>query len=174
VSDQVWSQSAGPAAQVVGGDGVRRLGGVQRPVQPAPQRLQRLCVGLQPLDVPLQLGAPAVDLLQPLPQQARPRGLAAQGGRLRVLLQSPGLPLHAAGLQAVGAGLLEDGVVVGEPFSRGVLCRAEPRRGRARGGLRVAGRLRSASPRDSVSRGSAVTVRPGHQNIRAHLPFSTV
>uniref|UniRef100_A0A3Q3XH89 Uncharacterized protein n=1 Tax=Mola mola TaxID=94237 RepID=A0A3Q3XH89_MOLML len=111
VPDQVRSRSPGPAAQVVGGDGERGLGGVQCLLQPGLQRQQRVRVGLQPVDVPLQLGLPAVDLLQSLPKKTRSVGLRAQRVRLAVPLQGPGLPL-------------DDAVVVGEPLGRGVFSGA--------------------------------------------------
>uniref|UniRef100_A0A3Q1B160 Uncharacterized protein n=1 Tax=Amphiprion ocellaris TaxID=80972 RepID=A0A3Q1B160_AMPOC len=126
VSDQVWSQSSGPAGQIIGGDGKRSLGSVQRLLQPRLQRQQGLGVGQQLLDVPLQLGPPVVDLLQPLPQQTRPLGLGPRSGRLGVLVQSSGLSLDAPGLVVVGTGLFKYSSVVGEPFVRGVFSRAVP------------------------------------------------
>uniref|UniRef100_A0A3B4ZLZ6 Uncharacterized protein n=1 Tax=Stegastes partitus TaxID=144197 RepID=A0A3B4ZLZ6_9TELE len=130
VSDQVWSQSSGPAGQIISGDGEWSLGGVQRLLQTRLQRQQGLGVGQQLLHVPLQLGLPVVDLLQPLPQQTRPPGLALPGGRLRVLVQGSGLSLDAAGLVVVGTGLFEYASVVGEPFAgaRGRLRELRPRR----------------------------------------------
>uniref|UniRef100_A0A3P8SY68 Uncharacterized protein n=1 Tax=Amphiprion percula TaxID=161767 RepID=A0A3P8SY68_AMPPE len=119
-------QSSGPAGQIIGDDGKRSLGSVQRLLQPRLQRQQGLGVGQQLLDVPLQLGPPVVNLLQPLPQQTRPLGLGPRSGRLGVLVQSSGLSLDAPGLVVVGTGLFKYSSVVGEPFVRGVFSRAVP------------------------------------------------
>uniref|UniRef100_A0A3Q3DNV9 Uncharacterized protein n=1 Tax=Hippocampus comes TaxID=109280 RepID=A0A3Q3DNV9_HIPCM len=106
VPDQVWSQSSAPACQVVDGDGERSLGGVHRRV------------GQQPADVLLQLRLPAVDVLQPLSQQAGPVGLSLHSGGLGVLAQDPGLFLDGLSRKVVGAGLLEEAAVSGEPLRR--------------------------------------------------------
>uniref|UniRef100_A0A3B4TED6 Uncharacterized protein n=1 Tax=Seriola dumerili TaxID=41447 RepID=A0A3B4TED6_SERDU len=90
--NNVWSWSSRPAVQIIGGDGIRSLGGVQRLLQPR----------LQPVDV---------------------------FGCLGVLVQSFRLSLDAPGFVAVGTGLLEDGVVVGEPLGWCVLSGAVPRGG---------------------------------------------
>uniref|UniRef100_A0A3B4XX10 Uncharacterized protein n=1 Tax=Seriola lalandi dorsalis TaxID=1841481 RepID=A0A3B4XX10_SERLL len=103
VTDQVWSRSSRPAVQIIGGDGIRSLGGVQ------------LGVGQQ--------------LLDSLSQKTRSLGLCLQSGCLGVLVQSFGLSLDAPGFVAVGTGLLEDGVVVGEPLGWCVLSGAVPRGG---------------------------------------------
>uniref|UniRef100_A0A3Q1EPC3 Uncharacterized protein n=1 Tax=Acanthochromis polyacanthus TaxID=80966 RepID=A0A3Q1EPC3_9TELE len=126
VSNQVWSQSSGPAGQIIGGDGKRSLSGVQRLLQSRLQRQQGLGVGQQLFDVPLQLGLPVVDLLQPLPQQTRPLGLFPRSSRLCVLVQSSGLSLDSPGVVVVGTGLFKYSSVVGEPFARGVFRRAVP------------------------------------------------
>uniref|UniRef100_A0A3B5KJ43 Uncharacterized protein n=1 Tax=Takifugu rubripes TaxID=31033 RepID=A0A3B5KJ43_TAKRU len=132
VPDQVRRRPPGPAVQVVGCDGVRDLGGVERLLQPFLQRHQRVRVGHQLLDAPLQLGLQEVDVLESCPQVARPVGLALLGVGLAVLLQSFGLSLNAAGPHTVVAGLLEDAVVVGEPFRRAVFSGAVSDRGGAR------------------------------------------
>uniref|UniRef100_A0A671TGA7 Uncharacterized protein n=1 Tax=Sparus aurata TaxID=8175 RepID=A0A671TGA7_SPAAU len=126
IPDQVWPQSSDPAGQVVGGDGIRSLGGVQRLLQPLLERQQGLGVGPQLVDVPLQLRLPVVDLLQPLSQETCSVGLVLQSVRLGVLVQNLGLSLDAPGRLAVRTGLLEDAVVVVEPLGRAVFSGAVP------------------------------------------------
>uniref|UniRef100_A0A3B3XDJ6 Uncharacterized protein n=1 Tax=Poecilia mexicana TaxID=48701 RepID=A0A3B3XDJ6_9TELE len=124
VSDQLCSQSSCSAGQIIGGDGKRSLSGIQRPLQPLLHHQQRLRVGLQQLDVPLQLRLPGVDLLESLSKKTRSCGLGFQSCSLRVLAQGSGLQLDVLGVSVVGTGLCKDGLVIGEPFSRGVFSRA--------------------------------------------------
>lgn len=149
VSDQVRSRSPGPAFEVVCGDGVWNLGGVQRLLQPRLLRRQWLRVGQQLVNVLLQLWFPVVGLLQSLPQKTCPLSLGLQSGRLSVLVQSFGLPLDAAGFAAVGGGLLKDAVVVGEPLRWGVFSWAVAGCGRAWGWQRV--------HYETIKRGKATT-----------------
>uniref|UniRef100_A0A3P9MT12 Uncharacterized protein n=1 Tax=Poecilia reticulata TaxID=8081 RepID=A0A3P9MT12_POERE len=118
VSDQLCSQSSCSAGQIIGGDGIRMLCGIQRPLQSLLHHQQRLCVGLQQLDVPLQLRLPGVDLLESLSKKTRSCGLGLQSCSLGVLAQGSGLLLDVLGVSAVGTGLYKDGLVIGEPFSR--------------------------------------------------------
>uniref|UniRef100_A0A3B3VAY2 Uncharacterized protein n=1 Tax=Poecilia latipinna TaxID=48699 RepID=A0A3B3VAY2_9TELE len=105
VSDQLCSQSSCSAGQIIGGDGKRSLSGIQRPLQPLLHHQQRLRVGLQQLDVPLQLRLPGVDLLESLSKKTRSCGLGFQSCSLRVLAQGSGLQLDVLGVSVVGTGL---------------------------------------------------------------------
>uniref|UniRef100_A0A8C6MJD2 Uncharacterized protein n=1 Tax=Nothobranchius furzeri TaxID=105023 RepID=A0A8C6MJD2_NOTFU len=105
VSDQVWSQSSGSAGQIIGGDGVRNLCSIQHPLQPHLHLQQSLRVGLQLLDVPLQLRPPVVDLLEPLSQKTGPQALGLHSGIMCVAVQGSGLSLDALGFVVIRTGL---------------------------------------------------------------------
>ncbi len=77
VLHQIRSEASLPAGEVISGDGEGNLRGVQRFFQPPPGGRQQVCLRDQPLDELLQLGSPAVDVLQPIAQVFGARGLRA-------------------------------------------------------------------------------------------------
>uniref|UniRef100_A0A452J6S2 Uncharacterized protein n=1 Tax=Gopherus agassizii TaxID=38772 RepID=A0A452J6S2_9SAUR len=124
------------ALQVVGGDGVGHLGGVQRPLQPHFLGRQQVGLGRQVLDLPLELGLPEVRVLEALAQLGGGVLLGALGQGGGVGGQALGLVAAALGAVAVGEGLVVLGVVVLVPLLGQVLGGAEAGRGQAARGVR--------------------------------------
>uniref|UniRef100_A0A671KDR0 Uncharacterized protein n=1 Tax=Sinocyclocheilus anshuiensis TaxID=1608454 RepID=A0A671KDR0_9TELE len=79
VLHQIRSEASLSAAEVISGDSEGNLRGVQRFFQPPPGGRQQVCFRDQPLDELLQLGSPAVDVLQPVAQVFGARGLRRFG-----------------------------------------------------------------------------------------------
>uniref|UniRef100_A0A8C2KQV2 Uncharacterized protein n=1 Tax=Cyprinus carpio TaxID=7962 RepID=A0A8C2KQV2_CYPCA len=111
-----WGESSLSAGEVISGDGEGNLRGVQRFLQPPPGGRQQVCFRDQPLDEVLQLGPPAVDVLQ----------AAAQ-------VPGVGLRFQRFGL---GANPLRSRVI-GEPLLGGVFGAPVARRGQTGGCTRV-------------------------------------
>uniref|UniRef100_A0A674JDX2 Uncharacterized protein n=1 Tax=Terrapene triunguis TaxID=2587831 RepID=A0A674JDX2_9SAUR len=124
------------ALQVVGGDGVGHLGGVQRPLQPHFLGRQQVGLGRQVLDLSLELGLPEVRVLEALAQLGGGVLLGALGQGGGVGGQALGLVAAALGAVAVGEGLVVLGVVVLVPLLGQVLGGAEAGRGQAARGVR--------------------------------------
>uniref|UniRef100_A0A803TK65 Uncharacterized protein n=1 Tax=Anolis carolinensis TaxID=28377 RepID=A0A803TK65_ANOCA len=131
------------ALQVVHGQAVEHLGGVQGPLQPPLLACLQIRLGHQVLDLPLQLRLPEVDVLEALAHFGRGVLLGPLGQLARVGRQALGLLPHPLRVVPVGKGLVVARVVVLVPFLQQVLGRAEARRGQTRGGVQagVEGRL---------------------------------
>uniref|UniRef100_A0A7M4F9K1 Uncharacterized protein n=1 Tax=Crocodylus porosus TaxID=8502 RepID=A0A7M4F9K1_CROPO len=126
-----------PTLQVVGGDGVGHLGGVERPLQPHLLRGQQLGLGRQVLDLLLQLRLPEVQVLQALAHQGGGLLLRALGQRGRGGGQAPGLAAAALRAVAVGEGVVVLRIVALVPLLGQVLGRAEAGRGQPAGRVRA-------------------------------------
>uniref|UniRef100_A0A8C0QQS3 Uncharacterized protein n=1 Tax=Chelonoidis abingdonii TaxID=106734 RepID=A0A8C0QQS3_CHEAB len=136
VPNQVRGLPPLAALQVVGGDGVGHLGGVQCPFQPHFLGRQQVGLGRQVLDLPLELGLPEVRVLEALAQLGGGVLLGALGQGGGVGGQALGLVAAALGAVAVGEGLVVLGVVVLVPLLGQVLGGAEAGRGQAARGVR--------------------------------------
>uniref|UniRef100_A0A9J8AWT6 Uncharacterized protein n=1 Tax=Cyprinus carpio carpio TaxID=630221 RepID=A0A9J8AWT6_CYPCA len=79
VLHQIRSEASLSAGEVISGDGEGNLRGVQRFLQPPPGGRQQVCFRDQPLDELLQLGPPAVDVLQAAAQVFGAHGLRVIG-----------------------------------------------------------------------------------------------
>uniref|UniRef100_A0A8B9E406 Uncharacterized protein n=1 Tax=Anser cygnoides TaxID=8845 RepID=A0A8B9E406_ANSCY len=121
ITDQVRGLPALPTLQVIGGNAVGHLGGVERPFQPHLLGCQQAGLRVQVLDLLLELALPEVNVLQ-----------AGGSGALAQLL---GLVPVALGLLAAGEGPVVLGVVALVPLGGQVLGSAEAGRGQAAGGV---------------------------------------
>uniref|UniRef100_A0A8C5RLX8 Uncharacterized protein n=1 Tax=Laticauda laticaudata TaxID=8630 RepID=A0A8C5RLX8_LATLA len=135
VPHQVWMLPALPALQVVHGNAVGDLHGIDGSLQP--QFLSRQLVSLshQVLNLPLELRLPEVDVLKPLAHLSRGVLLGALGQFCRVIGQVLGLMAAALRVVAVGKGLVVSDVVVLLPFFGQELGGAEAGRGQTAGGI---------------------------------------
>uniref|UniRef100_A0A8C8XWK5 Uncharacterized protein n=1 Tax=Panthera leo TaxID=9689 RepID=A0A8C8XWK5_PANLE len=143
VADEVRVLAALAALQVVGGDGEGHGRGVQSALQPLLLGQQQVGLGVQLAHLVLQLGLPAVHVLQArahLPGGVLLRAPCQRLGLGGQLLALVALPLR---LVAVGEGLVVAGIAVLEPLVHQVLGRAEAGGGEARGrvGARVPGHV---------------------------------
>uniref|UniRef100_A0A8C5PW52 Uncharacterized protein n=1 Tax=Leptobrachium leishanense TaxID=445787 RepID=A0A8C5PW52_9ANUR len=169
VPDQLDAQPPLPALQVVRGDGEGDLGGVQRPLQAVLLLQEQLGLGSQLADLPAQLGAPEVDVQQPLAQLLGAVRLAALCPGLGLRRQLLGLmpaPLRAV---PVRARLVVGGEVRLQPLFQQVLGRTEAGGGQAGGGMltRVHGFLHTVR----LQAADGDTLRcwgPGHEHLSGH------
>uniref|UniRef100_A0A673UHF6 Uncharacterized protein n=1 Tax=Suricata suricatta TaxID=37032 RepID=A0A673UHF6_SURSU len=138
-------EGAGPAGPGRGHRGGREGhgGGVQGALQPLLLGQQQVGLGVQLAHLALQLGLPAVDVLQA--RAHLPGGVLLRAPRQRLRLGCQLLALVALPLRkvAVGEGLVVAGTAVLEPLVHQVLGRAEAGGGQARGrvGARVPGHV---------------------------------
>uniref|UniRef100_A0A8B9U4P9 Uncharacterized protein n=1 Tax=Anas zonorhyncha TaxID=75864 RepID=A0A8B9U4P9_9AVES len=124
-----------PTLQIIGGDAVGHLGGVERPFQPQLLGCQQPGLRIQVLDLLLELTLPEVNVLQPLAQGGCGILLGALSGGSGALAQLLGLIPVALGLLAAGEGPVVLAVVALVPLGGQVLGAAEAGRGQAAGGV---------------------------------------
>uniref|UniRef100_A0A8C3GRA7 Uncharacterized protein n=1 Tax=Cairina moschata TaxID=8855 RepID=A0A8C3GRA7_CAIMO len=135
ITDQVRGLPALPTLQVIGGDAVGHLGGVERPFQPQLLGCQQPGLRIQVLDLLLELALPEVNVLQPLAQGGCGVLLGTLSSGSGALAQLLGLIPVALGLLAAGEGPVVLAVVALVPLGGQVLGAAEAGRGQAAGGV---------------------------------------
>ena len=124
-----------PTLQVISGNGIGHLGGIERPFQPQFLGCQQARLGIEVLDLLLELGLPEVYVLQALAQGGHGVLLGALGSGSGMFGQLLGLGPAALGLLAAGEGLVVQLRVALVPLGGQVLGGTEAGRGQAAGGV---------------------------------------
>uniref|UniRef100_A0A8C6NEZ6 Uncharacterized protein n=1 Tax=Melopsittacus undulatus TaxID=13146 RepID=A0A8C6NEZ6_MELUD len=135
IIDQVWGLPPLPTLQVIGGNGIGHRSGIERPFQPQLLCCQEAGLGIQVLDLPLELRLPEVYVLQALAQGGCGALLSTLSSGSRMSRQLLGLGPVALPPVATGGGLVVQIRVALVPLVGQVLGRTEAGRGQAAGGV---------------------------------------
>uniref|UniRef100_A0A8C9F219 Uncharacterized protein n=1 Tax=Pavo cristatus TaxID=9049 RepID=A0A8C9F219_PAVCR len=125
ITDQVWGLPPLPTLQVIGGNGIGHLGGIECPFQPQLLSCQQVGLCIELLNRLLKLCLPEVDVLQPLAQGGCGILLGTLSGSCSALGQLFGFIPVAFGLLTAGEGLVVQVVVALVPLGGQVLGSAE-------------------------------------------------